>query len=320
MKNTKTTSIFIIFSLSIMLFCGCNSTTKKTTMNTKTSINDTEKDISIAMKTIYNDTDNSIISINKTNTQAIKDIKKNEAGISEYFPRYTFDGYIPALYGNQAMQSIIYIPEDDVIISGYKLYSGTEGLCTLRKWNRKTKKLITNYDNLNLYHCSDMTYNPNTKEIFISTNTDPRARNYISVYDYTTMTFKREFQYNYKSIVYGIAYSKLHNQFVFYDNSDIRICDANMVSQSVFNVPNLGMNYQSIEVYKNYVYIYYDIAIQVYDFQGNYITTYKIDTLDEGEGICYIGDGKFLIGRVINTPMATASVTSRVYIFDTLTL
>lgn len=271
MKNAKITSIFIICSLSIMLFYGYNSTAKKAPINTK------------------------IVPMNNK----------------------TADGFIPALYGNQSMQSLIYIPEDDVIISGYKLYSGTEGLCTLRKWNRKTKKLITNYDNLNLYHCSDMTYNPNTKEIFISTNTDPRARNYISVYDYTTMTFKREFQYIYKSIVYGIAYSTLHNQFVFYDNSNIRICDSNMVSQSFFNVPNLGMNYQSIEVYKNYVYIYYDVAIQIYDFQGNYIKTYKIDTLDEGEGICYVGYGKFLVGRVINTPMATASATSRVYIFDT---
>jgi len=73
MKNGKITSIFILVCISIMLFTGCSSTTKKAPMNPKTVINDTEKGISTAMKTIYNDTLNGLVKVKTiTQTQANK--------------------------------------------------------------------------------------------------------------------------------------------------------------------------------------------------------------------------------------------------------
>ena len=238
--------------------------------------------------------------------------------ISLLTPRFRFDGFIPALKDNQHMQSLVYIPKDNVILAAYKIYVGDQGTCSIRKFNVNTKQVITDYDGLMLYHASDMTYNPNTKELFISTSTDSRGRNYISVYDYTSMEFKREFQYDYKSVVYGIAYAADTNQFIFYDDSNIRICDVNMESLSFFNVPHNGMNYQNIEAFGNYVYIYYDIAIKIYDLQGNYLTMYNLSTIDEGEGMCYIGNNKFFLGRdIVNKTMEITRDTSRIYVFDT---
>ena len=69
MKNAKTTSIFIIFSIAIVVFYGCNFTAKKLAIITKVAPVD----------------------------------------------KKTADGFIPALYGNQSMQSLIYIDRKSVV-------------------------------------------------------------------------------------------------------------------------------------------------------------------------------------------------------------
>jgi len=72
MKNAKITSIFIIASISIMLFTACNSTGKKESITPQTAVNDTEKGISTAMKTIYEDTLKGLVKV-KTITQTQSD-------------------------------------------------------------------------------------------------------------------------------------------------------------------------------------------------------------------------------------------------------
>lgn len=262
-----------------------------------------------------------------TNTTNIANLAKVITNITKTSPRYRFDGFVPAFKDNQHMQSIVYIPEDDCILVAYKVYVGTQDMCTIIKYDRRTKAVIATYDNLELYHASDMTYNNVKKKLFISTSTDPRASNWISVFDYTTMTKTGEFQYTPKSVVYGIAWSSTLDKYVFYDDSNINICtltsasgnfdDTVLTSTFTFNVPNQGMNYQNIEIYNNYVLIYYDVAINIYDLQGNFICMYNLSTIDEGEGMAYIGNNKFLLGRdIVNKDMATTRDTSRLYIFD----
>ena len=71
--------------------------------------------------------------------------------ISLLTPRFRFDGFIPALKDNQHMQSLVYIPEDNVILAAYKIYVGDQGTCSIRKFNVNTKQVITDYDGLMLY-------------------------------------------------------------------------------------------------------------------------------------------------------------------------
>lgn len=247
----------------------------------------------------------------------LTDVEKTK--ISMTSPKYNFKSFIPSHLAGQQLESLAYVKADDVILAASKWYTQLpQDVCSIIKYDRKTMSVISTYDNLPLCHASDMTYNPNTKELFISTSTDPRAANYISVYDYTTMSFKREFQYAYKDIVYGIAYNNTLNQFVFYDDNNIRICDSNMVSLSYFTVPNPnGYNYQNIEVYGNYVLLYYDTAIMIYDLKGNNICEYAISDLDEGEGMVYVGNDIFYIGRVLmnHTPLCTQR-SARIYEFN----
>ncbi|HEY8892717.1 MAG TPA: hypothetical protein VIM70_20985 [Clostridium sp.] len=76
MKNVKITSIFIIVSISIMIFTACSSmkspTIKKPLMAPQKEINNTVKAISTAMKTIYTDTLKGLVTA-KTITQAQSD-------------------------------------------------------------------------------------------------------------------------------------------------------------------------------------------------------------------------------------------------------
>ena len=72
MKNAKITSIFIIVSVSIMLFTACSSTNEKPPVTPQTAVNDTEKGISTAMKTIYVDTLKGLVKV-KTITQTQSD-------------------------------------------------------------------------------------------------------------------------------------------------------------------------------------------------------------------------------------------------------
>ena len=72
MKNAKITSIFIIVSISIMMFTACSSNTKKPPITPQTAVNDTEKGISTATKTIYDDTLKGLVKV-KTITQTQSD-------------------------------------------------------------------------------------------------------------------------------------------------------------------------------------------------------------------------------------------------------
>ena len=87
MKNTKTASIFIIVSLSIMLFSGCSSmksTTKKTTMTPKTAVNNTVKVITEDMQMLYSDSLKALVTAKTiTQTQSNKVMEEVTKNVSE---------------------------------------------------------------------------------------------------------------------------------------------------------------------------------------------------------------------------------------------
>ncbi len=89
MKNVKIASIFIIISISMLLFTACNSmkspTTKKPTMTPKPSTNNTTKAIlPTAIKTIYSDTLKALVTAKTiTQTQSDKVIEEVTKNVSQ---------------------------------------------------------------------------------------------------------------------------------------------------------------------------------------------------------------------------------------------
>ncbi len=236
------------------------------------------------------------------------------------------DGFnIPSVKSNLMLQCLTYIPKDNLIISGYKqITSQNEKYCDLVKYNL-SGNIIKRYENLELYHLNDITYNPKTNELIIIPMTDLRGNNYIYKYDYNTMTKKSEFKYTNNSYLVGIAYDNANDnandKYILVgagntkDTLGIIINNSNFVFEKQFIIGKNNRTFQSVEVYENMIFIYFNHEIEIRDYDGNLITIYKFNTKGESEGICHIENGEFLIGLLDNSSYSTMAISSKVMKF-----
>lgn len=230
---------------------------------------------------------------------------------------YDFDGFIPAQNVNKHLQSICYVPDNNVLVAAYN-NKVTEGLGDIVKFDASTKEVIKVYTDMQIYHANDMTYNADTDEIVLVPMSDTRGYNYVYIYDYPTMTKKKEIQISaFESTHYvsSIAYNRLDESYIIYSGQILYIFDTNFNLIRQFDiVRDDSLVLQSIEVVDSLIFISFQTAMWVCDFQGNVIRTYSIDRVGESEGLAYIGNNEFFVGNVINSTIYMTS--TRIFKFN----
>ncbi len=174
------------------------------------------------------------------------------------------------------------------------------------KYDVVNKTVVSYSTPRDLDHANDITYNPNTKELFVVHN-QPNAA-LISVFNAETMAYKRTFTIGFN--IYGLHYNPERNQYVAARSGgeNMAVMDANF--NHLYSVRTIQTQYTTQGIYADANYVYFlqhnRSCIMVYDWDGNFVEYIKgPDQLNasgyEGENL-HLEPGKMYI--CANTPFS----------------
>lgn len=247
------------------------------------------------------------------------------------------------------MFRLIHSISQDLVVSDNNNESGAmQGMCfdgeniwyflssinSLRKYNINTTE-TTEYANLSLGHGNDITFNPNTRKLYVAVceGTNP----IVKTIDIDTMTVG-EFELNeFDGSIASIAYSKDVDEYVVvggqayardgnvdgWTRNQMVIYDKNFDTLKSFILQNDYSATQGVDFDGRYIYLcksFYNGShndkVYVYDINGNIVNSFSSGT-GEAEAIAKIDDYNFYIARCENSYnggyVYKATVTSETY-------
>ena len=179
----------------------------------------------------------------------------------------------------------------------------------IRKFDYKTKELIACSEELPLNHASDITYNPNTGELFVAHNIPNRTR--VSVLSADTLQLLRTVEIGDK--IYGITYCKWRNVFAvaLSSSQDMRVLHADLTPTDgeLFRGTDTTAEYIRQSICSDDTFIYHVLwddahrnqsnfqnLITVYDWYGNFVGVINIAIgVIEPENISIDENGKLMV-------------------------
>ena len=166
------------------------------------------------------------------------------------------------------------------------------------KYELKTGTLVQVFENVKSSHSNDMTYNPETNELFIVHNTPDRQN--ISVLNPETMEITRTVTLENLEI-YSLSYDPYEKCYwagISYGYNFVKLdLDFKQVGEIITGVET-GYTKQGMDLDSKYLYFlqYKSNSVIVYDKQGNFVREITLPkTSYEAENIFHIGD-VFYIG------------------------
>ena len=166
--------------------------------------------------------------------------------------------------------------------------------CSLWKTDLATWEVLDVRYELPLDHGNDMTYNPKLNQLVVVHN-KPRY-NMISFVDPETLEIvdSKELSVN----MFSIAYNETRDQYVvgLSGSKDFAILDSEFNVIETHMGKDLGYTTQGCDCDDTYIYFpmwdkpNYANYIFVYDWDGNFINTVKLKSMDEVESMCHVGD------------------------------
>ena len=176
--------------------------------------------------------------------------------------------------------------------------SNAASISAVRKYELATGKLLATFEGLQIAHCNDITYNPDTGELLMVHNTPERWL--ISVFDGDSLEFKRKIDLGNLEI-YSLAYDRDEQCYwagLSYGFNFVKLDLSFTQVGSVYVGMETGYTKQGMDVDSKYIYFcqYNKNSVIVYDKQGNYIKEILLPvTSYEAENICHVGN-TFYIG------------------------
>lgn len=171
-------------------------------------------------------------------------------------------------------------------------------ISAIRKYELATGKLIATFEGLQIAHCNDMAYNPDTNELLAVHNTPERWL--ISAFDADSLEFKRKIDLGDLEI-YSLAYDRDGQCYwagLSYGFNFVKLDLSFTQVGNVYIGMETGYTKQGMDVDSKYIYFcqYNKNSVIVYDKQGNYIREILLPvTSYEAENICHVGN-TFYIG------------------------
>ncbi len=192
-----------------------------------------------------------------------------------------------------------------------KHYASNEDLNTVRigKFDYKTKALIAYSEELALNHANDITYNPNTGELFVAHNNPNRTR--VSVLSADTMQLLRTIEID--AEIYGITYCTARNAFAvaLSGSQDMRVlhADLTLADGELLRGTDTTAEYVKQGICSDDTFIYHVLwddahkkqagfqnLITVYDWYGNFVGVINIAIgIIEPENISIDENGKLMV-------------------------
>ena len=170
-------------------------------------------------------------------------------------------------------------------------------ISAIRKYDIASGKLLATFEGLQICHCNDMTYNPNTNELFMVHNTPERW--VISVFDGDSLEFKKKIEILRE--IYSLSYDPYENCYwagLSYGYDFIKMdTDFNQIGEDYTGVVT-GYTKQGMDVDDKYIYFlqFNKNSIIVYNKSGQFIREIALSkTSYEAENIFHIGE-TFYIG------------------------
>lgn len=216
------------------------------------------------------------------------------------------------------MQSMCYISSEDALVICYVNLNTLEN--SIEKINYTTMNRISIKNNLNYNHVNDITYNSKTNKLYVLPmfeKNSPNNRNVI--YELNSSTFVKEREIyvgtDTKTSIDAIAYNSTQNHFYVAMGHEILTLNSSfeIISKFEFNFQE-GFVFQSIEYYKERIFVSYTGKIDVYDVTGTYLKYIATGEGVEAEGIAAIDKNKFVLGKVYNSHIG--AIVNELFLFD----
>ena len=165
------------------------------------------------------------------------------------------------------------------------------------KIDLRTGETVQIYENLETGQTNDMTYNPNTKEILISTDNPDKTT--VMIFDAETMTLKETKHLSFK--IYAIAYDPVKNGYWVgtSGNYNFAFLDTNLKQVGdTYPGYSTGATKQAMACDGTYLYFLHSAAntLVVYDTNGNLAAAVPLPERSGAAQNLAIVDGTFYIG------------------------
>lgn len=174
---------------------------------------------------------------------------------------------------------------------------------TIVKWDMETDTIVKESEKLRLNHCNDMTYNPKTGKIYVCNATG--RKNIVSILNPDTLEVEGEVDLGFE--IFCINYNESRDQYMvgIAGGQTFRLLDSNF---QIIGEPGdyfepttrtIGYVTQGCCTDDDFIYfvLYKENVINVYDWEGNFVSWIKLDIPNtiEPENISIV-DGEFYIG------------------------
>lgn len=165
------------------------------------------------------------------------------------------------------------------------------GICELVKLSLSDWSIVKVGTDLDINHGNDLTYNAKTGKI-VAVHNKPNY-NTLSVIDPETL--KVESQVTLDSKVYSIAYNEAADQYVvgISGTQEFQILNSNFKILKTYTGIETDYVHQGMDCDDKYIYFIQsstvDNSIVVYDWDGQYVKTIKVDVPLEGESLFHAG-------------------------------
>lgn len=275
--------------------------------------------LSLKVKTNIENLDNS--NANKYSKIEI-DKKLNEVNFIETKPSFILSSFTPAKNESRIMQSICLFETDKKYLACTYCDKANESLGgDIIVYDYYTRKQVSIFENLPIYHANDICFNYETNEFVIVPLNATYGFNKLIKYD---KTFTNKIEITYPKNVSGIGYNKKRGMYVIAVSGSVPTKYAINITDKDFNLINsfecdkIGV-FQSLCSYDDFIFINNNSYIEIYNFDGELIRRYNIGLYDESEGIDTFDGENFLIGKItdgVSEYGYNKSLFSRVYSFN----
>lgn len=170
------------------------------------------------------------------------------------------------------------------------------------KYDMETETVVKESEILKLNHCNDITYNPKVEKLIICNATG--RKNIVSIMNPDTLELDGEVDLGFE--IFSINYNEKRNQYVvgIAGGQSFRLLDENFQTIGEIYDPTtrtVGYTTQGNCADDEYIYflLYNNNVINVYDWNGNFVSWIKLDIPNniEPENISVVGN-TFYIGAV----------------------
>lgn len=170
---------------------------------------------------------------------------------------------------------------------------------TIVKYDMETDSIVKESEKLRLNHCNDLTYNSKTGKIYVCNATG--RKNIVSILNPDTLEVEGEIDLGFE--IFSISYNESRDQYVvgIAGGQTFRLLDAEFKTAGEIYDPTtrtVGYTTQGCSSDDDYIYfvLYKENVINVYDWDGNFVSWIKLDLTNdiEPENISVVGDDIYI--------------------------